>query len=218
MEKIIIKVGDKKKHLLAIDVSKDNNIIKCQCDCGKIVTMSHYKFIQNATCGCQKKNKKHGLSKTRIYSIWNGMNQRCYTKTCDTYCHYGAKGITVCDEWNNKNKNGFINFYSWSKGKYNDTLTIDRINPTGNYEPSNCRWATYREQNSHHIMSKNHKTGYRNIYPTKYGTYQVIMSINDKSYNVGSFKNIKDSVEARNKFIEIHNLPNPKEIYDGKRI
>ena len=71
------------------------------------------------------------------------MKQRCYNPNSIGYKYYGAKGVSVCDEW----KNDFLNFYNWAiKNGYSDNLTIDRINPFGNYEPSNCRWATYKEQ------------------------------------------------------------------------
>ena len=189
-------------------------LFRCICDCGKeyvksIHSLTHTKRL----CSCCF--NAHGLSRQRIYRIWAGMNQRCKNKTCVTYPRYGAQGITICEEWDSKNKDGFRNFLLWSKGKYNDSLTIDRIDPYKGYSPDNCRWATYTEQNTHHKISVNHRTGYRNVYPTKCGTYQVIMSIKDKSYNVGSFKNIEDAVNARNRFIEEHNLPNPKENYTG---
>ena len=86
---------------------------------------------------------KHGLSHTRLYSIWCGMKKRCYSEKSINYKYYGARGVKICDEW----KNDFKSFYDWAMDNgYKDDLTIDRINPFKNYEPSNCRWATDDDQ------------------------------------------------------------------------
>ncbi len=72
------------------------------------------------------------------------MIHRCYLESDTGFKKYGARGITVCDEW----RNDFKAFYDWAMSNgYSDELTIDRINGKGNYEPTNCRWATYKEQN-----------------------------------------------------------------------
>lgn len=85
----------------------------------------------------------HGKTNTRLHSIWKSMKARCYCPNWKPYVHYGARGITVCDEW----KNSFLDFYSWSiNNGYSQTLELDRIDVNGNYEPNNCRWITHREQ------------------------------------------------------------------------
>jgi len=85
---------------------------------------------------------QHHMTNTRIYRIWNSILNRCKNKKTDSYKFYGGKGITVCNEWKS-----FVNFRDWALANgYNDTLSIDRIDSKGNYEPSNCRWVTMREQ------------------------------------------------------------------------
>ena len=131
----------------------------CKCDCGKevVVSSANLKSGHTKSCGCyalKEKSKrmkeknptyKHGLSNSRLFEIWRAMKKRCYLKTHVHYKNYGARGIRVCEEW----KNDFMNFYNWAMANgYRDDLTIDRINPDGNYEPNNCRWATYKEQNN----------------------------------------------------------------------
>ena len=79
----------------------------------------------------------------RLYRIWSGIKSRCYTKANKAYNRYGGRGISMCQEW----KDNFVAFYKWAMDNgYLDDLSIDRINVNGNYEPSNCRWSTPKEQ------------------------------------------------------------------------
>lgn len=123
----------------------------CKCDCGNtsIVQQNNLASGEVKSCGCLRHEKlvkdhtTHNGSKTRLFRIWCGMRKRCYAKNEASYCNYGGRGITVCDEW----RYSFEPFQEWALSHgYKDNLSIDRINNDGNYEPSNCRWATAKEQ------------------------------------------------------------------------
>lgn len=134
----------------------------CMCDCGnaKSIRSSQLRYGYTRSCGClrdemrEEHNKPtHGETNTRLYNIWRGMKKRCYQPTSAGYKNYGGRGITVCDEW----IASYEAFRDWSIANgYTDGLTLDRIDSNGNYEPSNCRYASYLEQennkrNSHFI-------------------------------------------------------------------
>lgn len=123
---------------------------RCQCDCGgeTITSTYHLTHEQTKSCGCltaeraRERHLRHGGKGTRLYNIWKNMRQRCNNPKNPDFTLYGARGVTVCEEWDD-----FAVFRDWAESHgYRDELTLDRIEPDGNYEPSNCRWATWREQ------------------------------------------------------------------------
>lgn len=139
---------------------------KCVCDCGMVViaTGNNLRSGTTKSCGCLRRettrargkaNTTHGNShdnRTRLYTIWCGMRQRCSNRNRTAYPLYGGKGVLVCDEWNN-----FDAFKAWALSHgYADNLSIDRIDHNGNYEPDNCRWITISENVAR--ANKNHTT------------------------------------------------------------
>lgn len=114
-------------------------LVEC-IDCGK-------QFVLQATYIRSHKIKcceiERGYSKTKLFTIWMGMRQRCNDKNCDSYFNYGGRGITVCDEWNID----FKAFRSWAElNGYKDGLSIERIDVNKGYYPENCKWITMKQQ------------------------------------------------------------------------
>lgn len=94
--------------------------------------------------------------RTRLSRIWNDAKKRCLNKRHESYKYYGAKGITLCDEW----INNFDEFEKWALANgYHDGLTLDRIDNSKNYSPDNCRWATPKQQA--YNRSSNHNITYK---------------------------------------------------------
>ena len=121
---------------------------KCNCVCGneKIVSRDNLISGKVKSCGCLRKENtsnmfsKHKHSSEKLYLVWKSMRKRCLNPNDKSYKHYGAKGVCVCKEWETYEpfrEWAYDNGYTESE-TYNHK-TIDRINPYGNYEPSNCR-------------------------------------------------------------------------------
>ena len=133
--------------LTVLQLGKSNGngaVWLCQCKCGNQKEIRSSDMVEGKvnSCGCEhcqriaKASTTHGMTNTRTYSIWQAMRLRCNRINQD----YSCRGITYDERWDS-----FENFYL-DMGEVPDGMSIDRIDPNGNYEKSNCRWATQEQQ------------------------------------------------------------------------
>lgn len=127
------------------DTNKQRDMATVKCiHCNNIKTMYLSDFIRHKYVSCKCKNIKHGMNRTKIYSVYANIKHRCYNSNNHEFHNYGGKGILMCDKW--LGNDGFSEFYKWALNNgYKEGLTIDRIDSNGNYEPNNCQWITRSE-------------------------------------------------------------------------
>lgn len=130
--------------------------VTCRCACGTVITTNVINVTKglSKSCGCLKRElfsarfKTHGMTKTPEYRIWAGMKKRCYNVHCKQYADWGGRGIRVCRRW----LHSFLNFFRDMGPRPSPAHTLERLDNSKGYSPSNCVWATRTAQsnNSRH--------------------------------------------------------------------
>ena len=139
-------------------IKKGSSYYNCKCDCGNECIIERRNLVAGLTksCGCYSREvhsnmlKTHGMSKTRIFRIWQHIKDRCLNPNNDEFNNYGGRGIFVCKEW----LDAFENFYNDMGEDYyknaeiygEENISINRINNDDGYYKGNCCWATRSEQ------------------------------------------------------------------------
>jgi len=161
---------------------------------------------------CEVRIESTGISHTKLYSVWGGMNSRCYNPNVKMYKYYGGRGITVCDPW----KNDFMEFKRWFDsldyvkeediGIGKDKYSIDRRDANGDYSPANCRFAksTTQSRNTRRIGVAN-ITGYRGV-TEDYGKFRASIVINSKRIHIGKWPTRYEASLAYDKYIKDNNI------------
>ena len=156
---------------------------RCKCDCGRYVVVSGRRLRNGHTtsCGCAKvdagrrlgkKRMTHGMRYTAEWLAWRNMHSRCYTKSNRSYARYGGRGIKVCARWES-----FETFFDDMGARPGKWASVERIDNDGDYSPTNCRWATRKEQ------ARNRRTNAKYLFRGRYRTVAELAEISEVSYH-----------------------------------
>lgn len=180
----------------------------CKCKCGKEISVRSDRLKDGNTksCGCiyteritkmGLSKRTHGMKNTKEYRAWSSMKGRCFNKKNDDYNNYGGRGITVCKRWIDR----FENFFEDMGYAHSKKYSLDRYpNMNGNYEKSNCRWATAKQQVLNSRKIKFHIIDGKQMYQLEASKYINISHETFRKYkNLGyTAQQIKDRFHYKN--------------------
>ena len=136
-------------------------------------------------------SSSHGMFGAPEYKAWAAMKQRCINPNDNRYQSHGKRGISYCDDWE-----FFENFIRDMGLRTSNKHSLDRINNNGNYEKSNCRWATQSQQSINKRIAKNNTSGYKGVYK-KGNRWEVMIFLNKKRIYIGKYEKLQDAIISR---------------------
>jgi len=190
--------------------------VRCKCGTERCVQAQSLLSGDSKSCGCSQKelardrlvdsNTTHGMSRSRLYSIWKGMIQRCTNPSDSNYEDYGGRGIWVCNEW----LNALEAFREWAESESarctdDLTLTLDRIDTNDGYYPENCRFTTKTVQAQNRRKRRDNRSGYIGVYLHKgkrgEGRYRARATVNRRLVCLGFYDTPIEAARVRDDFV-----------------
>jgi len=159
------------------------------------------------------KYQKHGLRNHPLYNVWSDIKKRCLNKNNKDYKNYGARGISIHDDW----IDDFKSFYNWAiKNGYSAGLSIDRKDNDLGYAPNNCKFSTPIEQIHNRRKLKTNSCGYTGVWEDKTKrAWRAVLINNGKRIYIGTHKTALSAAIARDDYILENSLPHRLNVKKG---